>query len=58
MINEFHKSGIHIVMDVVYNHVPVGNGDVFGDVSGKYLLPNDIPELGAVSIAACRWSTA
>ena len=46
MINEFHKSGIRVIMDVVYNHVPVGNGDVFGDISSKYFLPNDISGAG------------
>ena len=25
----FDKSGLRVVMDVVYNHVPGGNGDVF-----------------------------
>jgi len=46
MINEFHKSGIRVIMDVVYNHVPAGNGDVFGDISNKYFLPNDISGAG------------
>jgi pullulanase len=46
MINEFHKSGIRVIMDVVYNHVPVGDGDVFGDISSKYFLPNDISGAG------------
>jgi pullulanase len=46
MINEFHKSGIRVIMDVVYNHVPLGNGDVFGDITGKYFLPNDISGAG------------
>jgi pullulanase len=46
MINEFHESGIRVIMDVVYNHVPVGDGDVFGDISSKYFLPNDISGAG------------
>jgi pullulanase len=46
MINEFHKSGIRVIMDVVYNHVPVKNGDVFGDISSKYFLPKDISGAG------------
>ena len=46
MINEFHKSGIRVIMDVVYNHVPLGNGDVFGDITSKYFLPNDISGAG------------
>jgi pullulanase len=33
-------------MDVVYNHVPVGNDDVFGAITGKYFLPNDISGAG------------
>jgi pullulanase len=46
MINEFHKSGLRVIMDVVYNHVPIGNGDVFGDISSKYFLPSDISGAG------------
>ena len=46
MINEFHKSGIRVIMDVVYNHVPIGNGDVFGDISNRYFLPTDISGAG------------
>jgi pullulanase len=49
MINEFHKSGIRVNMDVVYNHVPVvapGRDDVFGDITSKYFLPRDISGAG------------
>jgi pullulanase len=49
MINEFHKSGIRVIMDVVYNHVPVvenGRDDVFGDITSRYFLPRDISGAG------------
>ena len=49
MINEFHKSGIRVIMDVVYNHVPVGaNGrdDAFGNITNRYFLPRDISGAG------------
>ena len=45
MINEFHKAGIQVVMDVVYNHVPL-NDDIFGGISNKYFLPQDISGAG------------
>ena len=49
MINEFHKSGIRVIMDVVYNHVPAlagGRDDVFGDITSRYFLPRDISGAG------------
>jgi pullulanase len=49
MINEFHKSGIRVIMDVVYNHVPTiaaGRDDVFGDITSRYFLPQDISGAG------------
>ncbi len=47
MINEFHKSGIRVVMDVVYNHVPLNSGnDGLGAITGRYFLPNDISGAG------------
>ena len=49
MINEFHKSGIRVIMDVVYNHVPVvenGRDDAFGDITNQYFLPRDISGAG------------
>lgn len=48
MINEFHKSGIRVVMDVVYNHVPgvFGRDDGLGGITNKYFLPNDISGAG------------
>ncbi len=49
MINEFHKSGIRVIMDVVYNHVPIvanGRDDVFGNITKRYFLPRDISGAG------------
>ncbi|MBQ1878179.1 MAG: hypothetical protein II161_05105, partial [Erysipelotrichaceae bacterium] len=39
MINEFHKNGIRVIMDVVYNHTY--NNSVFDKISGKYYLKTD-----------------
>jgi pullulanase len=49
MINELHKSGIRVIMDVVYNHVPLaanGRDDAFGNISNQYFLPRDISGAG------------
>jgi len=48
MINEFHKSKIRVVMDVVYNHVPsvTGGDDGLGGITNRYFLPNDISGAG------------
>jgi pullulanase len=48
MINEFHKSKIRVVMDVVYNHVPsvMGRDDGLGGITNRYFLPNDISGAG------------
>lgn len=34
MVNEYHKNGIRVLMDVVYNHT--ASKDVFQNISGKY----------------------
>ena len=34
MVDEFHKNGIRVIMDVVYNHTY--SKDVFSKISGKY----------------------
>lgn len=39
MVNEFHKNGIRVVMDVVYNHT-FGN-EMFQDISMKYYTGNN-----------------
>ena len=44
MINEFHKNGIRVVMDVVYNHTL--NKSVFEDITGKYYLKADLVGCG------------
>ncbi len=44
-INELHKAGIRVVMDVVYNHTP--DKTVFGPITDKYYLNNDISGAGA-----------
>ncbi|MCX6130827.1 MAG: alpha-amylase family glycosyl hydrolase [Proteobacteria bacterium] len=45
MVNEFHKAGLRVVIDVVYNHTwtrPYREADegekYFGDITGKYFL--------------------
>ena len=40
MINEFHKNGIRVVMDVVYNHTM--SKDIFKDISSRYYTENDL----------------
>lgn len=42
MINEFHKAGIRVIMDVVYNHTAGGSGSetTFTPISGQYFLGN------------------
>lgn len=44
MINEFHKNGIRVIMDVVYNHT--FSKDVFSGISGKYYTSTDLSGCG------------
>jgi pullulanase len=44
MINEFHKNGIRVVMDVVYNHTY--NKAVFQDITSKYYTAIDLSGTG------------
>ncbi|WP_052390892.1 alpha-amylase family glycosyl hydrolase [Streptomyces sp. NRRL B-24484] len=44
MVDGFHRNGIRVVMDVVYNHTYDKN--VFGGITGKYYTPNDLSATG------------
>ncbi|MFF3349637.1 alpha-amylase family glycosyl hydrolase [Streptomyces sp. NPDC002779] len=44
MVNEFHKNGIRVLMDVVYNHT--ANKDVFQNITGKYYTQTDLSATG------------
>jgi pullulanase len=44
MIDNFHKHGIRVVMDVVYNHT--ANEDVLANITPEYYLSNDITGVG------------
>ncbi len=44
MVETFHKAGIRVVMDVVYNHTY--NKDVFGNISDKYYTKEDLSRCG------------
>ncbi len=44
MINEFHKNGIRVIMDVVYNHTY--SEDVFSEISSKYYTSTDLSGCG------------
>lgn len=44
MVNEFHKAGIRVVMDVVYNHTY--DQSVFGPISGQYYTDTDLSGTG------------
>jgi pullulanase len=44
MVNEYHKAGIRVVMDVVYNHTY--SKDVFNPISGKYYTAADLSGCG------------
>ena len=44
MVNEFHKNGIRVIMDVVYNHTM--NKSVFENITSKYYLKADLTGCG------------
>ena len=44
MVNEFHKNGIRVIMDVVYNHTY--SQDVFSKITGKYYTTLDLSGCG------------
>jgi len=44
MVNEFHKAGIRVIMDVVYNHTY--SKDVFSPITGKYYTAADLSGCG------------
>ena len=44
MVNEFHKAGIRVVMDVVYNHTY--NKTVFSPITSKYYTSTDLSGCG------------
>ena len=44
MVDEFHKNGIRVIMDVVYNHTY--SEDVFSKISGKYYTSVDLSGCG------------
>jgi pullulanase len=44
MVNEFHKNGIRVIMDVVYNHTY--SKSVLQGITGKYYTPTDLSGTG------------
>ncbi len=44
MVNEFHKNGIRVIMDVVYNHSY--NKEQFQSITGKYYTSTDLSGCG------------
>ncbi len=44
MINEFHKAGIRVIMDVVYNHTY--NNEMFENISAQYYTASDLSGTG------------
>ncbi|MEV8099045.1 alpha-amylase family glycosyl hydrolase [Kitasatospora sp. NPDC085879] len=44
MVNEFHKNGIRVIMDVVYNHTY--SKSVFNGITGKYYTAGDLSGTG------------
>jgi pullulanase len=47
-INEFHKHGIRVIMDVVYNHTAILGGveTLFGPISKQYFWSSDLSGTG------------
>ncbi len=44
MVNEFHRNGIRVIMDVVYNHTY--SKSVFNAITGKYYTSTDLSGTG------------
>ncbi|WP_084761397.1 alpha-amylase family glycosyl hydrolase [Succinimonas amylolytica] len=44
MVDEFHKNGIRVIMDVVYNHTY--NHEMFQNITGKYYTSVDLSGCG------------
>ncbi|MEI8593460.1 alpha-amylase family glycosyl hydrolase [Photobacterium sp. Hal280] len=44
MVNEFHKAGIRVIMDVVYNHTYAK--EMFENISNRYYIPTDLSGTG------------
>lgn len=44
MVNEFHKAGIRVIMDVVYNHTYAK--EMFENISNSYYTPTDLSGTG------------
>ncbi|MCD5352446.1 alpha-amylase family glycosyl hydrolase [Kineosporia mesophila] len=44
MVNEFHRNGIRVTMDVVFNHT--GSADTFRGITGSYYTPTDLSGTG------------
>ncbi|MGN1393002.1 MAG: alpha-amylase family glycosyl hydrolase [Succinivibrionaceae bacterium] len=44
MVNEFHKNGIRVIMDVVYNHTYAK--EMFENITGKYYTSTDLSGCG------------
>lgn len=44
MVNEFHKAGIRVIMDVVYNHTY--SKEMFENITPKYYTPTDLSGTG------------